>query len=123
MNANVATEQLTVLSFNCRQCTHLVAGSSCRCTVGIECYGISWLVLCTSKHHLARISPPLLQVEYQIELAEWLVVSGSEGEDKDCTAEALLLAAAGTLMDVKAAEGADQGCGPHRHGRGCRIGA
>jgi hypothetical protein len=50
----------------------------------------------------------LLQVEYQLEFAEWLMVSGTEPGSKEHTAEALLLAAAATLTQLEeaAAEGA-----------------
>jgi hypothetical protein len=50
----------------------------------------------------------LLQVNYQLEFAEWLVVSGTEPDSKEHTAEALLLAAVATLTQLEeaAAEGA-----------------
>jgi hypothetical protein len=50
----------------------------------------------------------LLQVEYQLEFAEWLLVSGTEPGSKEHTAEALLLTAVATLTQLEeaAAEGA-----------------
>jgi hypothetical protein len=52
----------------------------------------------------------LLQVDYQLEFAEWLLVSGTESGSKQHTPEALLLAAITTLTQLQeaAAEGALQ---------------
>lgn len=48
-----------------------------------------------------------LQVEYQLEFAEWVLVSGCEPGSKEHSAEALLLGAASTLTQLEeaAAEG------------------
>lgn len=50
----------------------------------------------------------LWQVNYQLELAEWLFVTGCEPGSKEHTTEALLLAAVTTLTQLEeaAAEGA-----------------
>jgi hypothetical protein len=53
----------------------------------------------------------LLQVDYQLEFAEWLLVTGCEPDSKEHAPEALLLAAVNTLTQLEEAAAEGESCG------------